>query len=195
MTEPCLCGALDCAECRGPGAEYLCPNCSEHVDNCDCDTADTADTYDEGKATWALGRIAATSAAVEVAKATAAYYVSSAEKEAARTAEFFTPHLEQYFRKNPPKGKAKSIKLASGTLGTRTTKGGPRTVDMDALVEWAAENDPTIIKTKTSHTVPADAIKSLVAEAMSDDGTGEIPAGVELVDDRTVFYAKAKANK
>lgn len=140
---------------------------------------------DEARATWALGRIAATTAALAVAKETAAEYVKAATKEAERAREFFEPHLESYFQDNPPK-KGKSTKLASGTLGYRTAKGGIRIIDQVMLVEWAAETDPTMILTVTKRTVAA-------AEAKAHyRATGEIPAGCDLTEDSENFYAKAK---
>lgn len=139
----------------------------------------------EERATWALGRIAATSAAVTIAKATAADYVQTAEKEAARTADFFGAHLESYLQDNPP-AKGKSTKLASGSIGYRTVKGGARITDQTALVEWAAGNDPTIINTTTTRSVAAADVKAIVSK------TGEVPDGVTLTDDRENFYFKAK---
>jgi phage host-nuclease inhibitor protein Gam len=81
-------------------------------------------------------------------------------------------------------GKTKTLHLLSGSISFRSVKGGPRIADSREVEAWAHENLPEAIIETVTHKVDAQAVKDHVK------AWGEIPPGVEIVDDRQEIYIK-----
>lgn len=95
----------------------------------------------------------------------------------------FLGELEQWAIANPPR-KGKSLKLLTGTIGWRRVNGGPRVRDKSTAIDWALTFLPESVTSETVHKLDTDAIKVHVAT------TGELPPGVEVIDDEERFYVK-----
>lgn len=152
----------------------------------DIDLDDVAEGFairDESSAAWAVNKVRSFDEQIARIREQSATMIESIEKERARFSDFVTPHLEVYFESNAPK-KGRSIKLVSGTIGYRKVAGGPRIKDAAACVEWARQYHPDAIATVVNESVPAAFVKAHV------ERTGEVPDGVDLVEDRDCFYIK-----
>jgi phage host-nuclease inhibitor protein Gam len=81
-------------------------------------------------------------------------------------------------------GKTKTLHLLSGSISFRSVKGGPRVRDAAEVLAWARESLPEAIIETVTHKVDAQTVKDHVK------AWGEIPPGVEIVDDRQELYIK-----
>jgi phage host-nuclease inhibitor protein Gam len=81
-------------------------------------------------------------------------------------------------------GKTKTLHLLSGSISFRSVKGGPRIKDHSDVLAWAQENLPEAVVPTVTLKVDAQAVKDHVK------AWGEIPPGVEIVDDRQELYIK-----
>ena len=137
---------------------------------------------DADKASWAVDKILIARERLERVKAQFQAAVHEAQQEVADAEAFFLPLLELWYNANPPR-KGKSIKLPHGTVGKRTVPGGPRVLDVDAVLAWAKEHGiPGIVK------VTESVNKTAVAEYVKS--TGDLPDGVEIVESREAFDVK-----
>lgn len=134
---------------------------------------------DASKASWAVDKILIARERIERVKAQFQAALNEAEQEARDAEAFFLPLLEEWYNANPPR-KGKTIKLPHGNLSKRTVPGGPRVLDPDAVLAWAKEYGiPGIVKVSESVS------KTAVAEYVK--ATGDMPAGVEVVESRETF--------
>jgi hypothetical protein len=134
---------------------------------------------DADKASWAIDKILIARERVERVKRQFQAALDQAELEVRDADAFFLPLLEAWYDANPPR-KGKTIKLPHGNLSKRTVPGGPRVVDPDAVLAWAKEHGiPGLIR------VTESVSKTAVAEYVK--ATGDMPAGVEVVESREAF--------
>jgi phage host-nuclease inhibitor protein Gam len=137
----------------------------------------------EEHAAWVVNRILTVEE--KIARLEAQYKKASAalarEKEALE-ARFMAP-LEAWAEANLPR-KGRTIHLLTGSLSFRAVKGGPRVADSAATLAWASEALPDAVITQTTRKVDAAAVKAYVMD------TGEIPPGVEIIEDAQRFYVR-----
>lgn len=137
--------------------------------------------HDERSAAWAINKVRAARAELARVKAACAEAIAEAERNVAETDGFFLPMLEQWSAANLPRGK-KSITTTHGRVQFRTVPGGPRVVDDQALIAWAKESGiPGLVREKVTQAVDRTAVKDYWQR------TGDLPAGVEVVDPRESF--------
>lgn len=134
---------------------------------------------DESKASWAVDKILIARERLERVKNQYQAALLEAELEIRDAEAFFLPMLELWYDANPPR-KGKTIKLPHGNLSKRTVPGGPRVVDPDAVMAWVKEHGiPGLIRVKE------EISRSAVTEYVKT--TGDMPAGVEVVEARETF--------
>jgi hypothetical protein len=81
--------------------------------------------------------------------------------------------------------KGRTLHLLTGSCSFVRKPGGPRVVDERAALAWCFEHlREAIVMPQVKPRVAADVLKRHVTE------TGEIPAGVEIVDDEDTFRVK-----
>lgn len=92
--------------------------------------------------------------------------------------------LRTWAEANQPK-RGKTLHLMTGSLSFRRVRGGARIVDKAAVLEWARESMPSAIVSVITERVDAEFIDGHFRQ------TGEIPAGVEVQEERDEFYVRA----
>jgi hypothetical protein len=98
----------------------------------------------------------------------------------------FSSELRAWAAENMP-AKSKTLHLLSGSVSFRAVRGGPRIADSREVEAWARENLPEAVIEKIDYKIDAQMIKRHV------EAWGEIPPGVEILDDREEMYVKAAA--
>lgn len=84
------------------------------------------------------------------------------------TIAFLGNHLEDYGRRwRTTSGKVASLPLPSGVIRTKTNRAKAVISDMDALVAWAKEHEPTLIHVKHEESVLVSEVRDYV-EVMVD---------------------------
>lgn len=108
---------------------------------------------DDESAEWAFRHLAEAEANLEALRLRADAWAEKiqrwfeqAAREPARSAEFWTAHLEWYARRLRSEAGRKSVKLPSGALSTRTVAAAAEIADEEALIAWASENCPELIR-------------------------------------------------
>lgn len=100
------------------------------------------------------------------------------------TIAFLGDHLEDYGRRwRATSGRVASLPLPSGVIRTRTSQAVAVISDMEALVEWAKEHEPTLVRTKTTEDVLVSEVRDYV-EVMVDveeNDDGEMVTGSVVV--------------
>lgn len=140
--------------------------------------------HDERSAAWAINKVLAARAELERVEAACAERIREARANVADAEGFFLPMLEAWAAERLPRGK-KSIKTTDGACGFRTVPGGPRVVDDERLIAWVNEQGiPGLVKSKTVESVDRKAVAEYVQR------TGDLPAGVEVIEAREVFDVK-----
>ena len=103
---------------------------------------------------------------------------------------WLTAQLQSVFRFIPTHGKAKSVKLLAGTLGTRHHNAHLKVLDSAAVLAWAKTQTEGagagLVRTVTVEKPDHDALETYAL------ATGEVPPGCELVPEGDTFYAKAE---
>lgn len=108
---------------------------------------------------------------------------------------FFQAHLEWYARSQRADHDRKTVDLIGGKIATRTTGGQVEIVDDDALLAWAREHCPGVVRTRDD--VLVSTLRQWVAAVTTDDKgvtivdpesgevvyTGDIPPGVAVGDE------------
>lgn len=141
------------------------------------------DLDDHAAAAWLVDRLLSYDERIERIEAQSRAMVSALTRAAERFRAAAQPELERYFAAHPP-SKARSLKLASGTIGWRKVPGGLRTTSKAAAVKWAQKQAPHLVELKVVHDVRADALREHFA------ATGEIPGGCEVTEDEERFYIR-----
>lgn len=111
--------------------------------------------------------------------------LAAAQARLTRLHERFDTELAEYVSTRLRPG-SRTLHLPHGSCGFRRVPGGPRVVDHDAVILWAREHLPEVIR--------EEVVVSLDARVVADHcrKTGEIPPGVEIVPDRDTFTVKCK---
>lgn len=127
-----------------------------------------------------------------------AKYIRSIEQEKARLEYIYAPALKAYLAANL-KGKAKSVKLITGIIGTRAGQDAVTIRDEAAAMAWAEKNLPSAIK-KPEPPAPY-LLKSELKQYFKkpqeivNESTGEailnLPDGVEIEPAKDKFYIEA----
>lgn len=104
-------------------------------------------------AEWALRHLAESEAELDALRQRAHQWQEKiqawfehAAKRTARSSEFWTEHLAWYSRNQRAETGRKSIVLPSGEVSTRLVNDAVEIIDSDALLRWATENCPEIIR-------------------------------------------------
>lgn len=139
----------------------------------------------DDEAEWALRKLADAQQAIAEHQARAeawarriAEWFQHATAEERRTVEFFTAHLSLYGRRRRDATGAASLALPSGRVKTRRQAPAIVITDPDAVLAWAREAAPQIIRTREE--VLVTALRE-VAELIDDNSEGDLSAGVKRV--------------
>jgi hypothetical protein len=135
----------------------------------------------EDKAAWATDVVLSKRERLARLEAQTQHLLHLARVDLERAEGFFLPQLRAFAEAHPPK-KGRTIHLATGSLAFRCVPGGARVKDPKACMAWALQWCPNAIEQKPK--LVADVVKKHV------ETTGEIPPGVEIVDDQDTFDIK-----
>ena len=139
--------------------------------------------HDEASASWAVDKILAARERAARIRANCEEMIADAEKEANSTEQYLGPMVEAWAKDNLPRDK-KSLKLSTGKVQFRSVPGGARVVDENAVMDWAMSALSDAFETRMRTVLN----KARVYEYIEQ--TGDIPPGVEIVEDRETFSVK-----
>lgn len=133
------------------------------------------------------GQIAANEAIYDDHVARAALWLRTQNEGLERRRAFFARVLEDTFAQYPLRGRERSRKLPSGTVGLRKSAGRTTIVDQDAAVEFALEHDlPIKMEVKVAE------VKAWAATPDPETGeVRELPPFVTVEGAGDNFYYKA----
>lgn len=110
---------------------------------------------DDDGAEWAMRHIAEATAELAELRARAARWqeridawFAQAAEQVARRADFFTAHLEWYGRRERIEHERATISLPSGKVSARQVGAAVEIVDEEALLAWAKDNAPAIVRVR-----------------------------------------------
>lgn len=165
------------------------------VQAADLDLPELADSYEEAEARLvadrylrALGGVEGELGAnrAELQQVLAFYRDRHEEREAVlqRRRDWLVHQLQALFAFLPLRGKAKSLTLLAGRLGTRTAPARYAIADEQELLAWAREHAPSLIST------PPVKERVLVKDLTGwMDPLDPAPPGVERIDAHEEFFA------
>lgn len=140
---------------------------------------------DDETASWVAGKMVACDEEVDRVLAQAARLVKRAQARRKGLEARFGDELKRYAAGRIVGMRQRTLTLVTGDCSFRKVPGGIRVVDKDRTTAWADAHLPTAIATKVVKSLIDAEIKEHVA------ATGELPPGVEQVEDRETFVVKA----
>lgn len=141
---------------------------------------------DHGKATWAVGKIAANKRAQEDLKAQFGLLMRELQNEEESLLLRFGSQLQAWAEKELTGKRQRSMKLLTGAVGFRLVPGRMSVTDKAEAEAYAKENVPGAFRTE----VKFMAGEYLVLAGLQLRGTGEMWPGIEQVEARDSFYIK-----
>ena len=140
---------------------------------------------DDDTASWVAGKMVACDEEVARVEAQSARLIERARARRKGLEMRFGDELRRYASSRTVGMRQRTLTLVTADCSFRKVPGGIRVVDKERAQAWADAHLPTAIATKVVKSLIDAEIKEHVA------ATGELPPGVEQVEDRETFVVKA----
>ena len=155
----------------------------------------------DSEAEWAMAHVAASNDQIQAIDDQYTLWLDQLDRwrkaskaDPARSYDFFAGHLAQYgvAIREQSGGKVKTLKLASGEIGTTQTGEKVIVIDDGTLIEWLEANgiDEAVKVDKKVLLAPLRAVASIKGDKVVHHFTGEVIPGVDI--DPESMSAKVK---
>ena len=139
----------------------------------------------EDRAAYAVDKVLSARERLDRLSKQAAKVLDAAEKDVARTEDFFCGQLDAWLQQNPP-AHGRTRHLLTGSVSHRTVSGGLRVTDAEAAVAWAKANIPAAVRRKITESV----VVAEVAAHLRTSGS-PTPSGFVVAPDSDRLYVNA----